>query len=172
MTREWSGLSPEIRNCRMMGDGQRDRCYLELLAVGTFKAGLNYGVVNAKWDAIGKAFHAFEPRAVAGISDGEISEMVDDPALIRSRRKIESVVEDAREVLKLEADYGGVAEWLDSMPDAETRIAGLHRHFGFMGPSTAYYFLHYAGEDVPGWHEWAEKHPEIMGRHRRQPVHT
>ncbi|HEY3317262.1 MAG TPA: DNA-3-methyladenine glycosylase I [Coriobacteriia bacterium] len=172
MQHEWSGLSPEVRHCRAQRGRERERCYFELMAVATFKAGLNYGVVNAKWDAIRDAFHWFDPSKVAAMGGGEIERIEADARVIRSRRKIEGVVDNAHKMLEIEREHGGFAEWLDSMPDPETRIAGLHREFAFMGPSTAYYFLHYAGEDVPGWHEWAERHPEIMGWSRERARHS
>lgn len=170
MRHEWSGLSPEIRSCRTQPAGERDRCYFELMGVATFKAGLNYSVVNAKWDAIKHAFHDFDPKKVAAMTGREIERVEVDPDVIRSRRKIEGVINNAHKMLDIEREYGGFAEWLDTFPDAEARIDGLHHEFEFMGPSTAYYFLHYAGEDIPGWHEWAERHPEIMGR-SHAPAH-
>ena len=78
---------------------------------------------------------------------------------------------NAHKMLDIQREWGGFAEWLDSMADPEARIAALHREFMFMGPSTAYYFLHYAGEDVPGWHDWAATHPEIMGRSHARAAH-
>jgi hypothetical protein len=170
MPHEWSGLSPEVRNCRQQRGKERERCYFELMGVATFKAGLNYSVVNAKWDAIRRAFHEFDPAKVAAMTGSELTRIETDPNVIRSKHKIEGVVNNAHRMLDIEREYGGMAEWLDSMPDPETRIAELHRNFMYMGPSTAYYFLHYAGEDVPGWHDWAKDHPEIMGR-SHQPAH-
>lgn len=164
MQEHWTGLSPEIRHCRQQAGKDRERCYFELMAVAAFKAGLNYSVVNAKWDAIKKAFHDFDPAKVAVMTGSELQHIETDPDVIRSKRKIEGIVNNANRMLDIERECGGFAEWLDSMPDPDTRIAELHRNFAFMGPSTAYYFLHYAGEDVPGWHEWAQDHPEIMGR--------
>jgi 3-methyladenine DNA glycosylase Tag len=169
----WGGLSPDVRHCRDTRGAERERCYLELMAVGTFKAGLNYRTVNAKWDAIRAAFHDFDPRKVAAMTDEEISRLEKDPRVIRSRHKIEGVVRNAQQMLELEREYGGTAEWLDSLPDPEARIRELHKRFMYMGPSTAYYFLHYAGEDVPDWHAWAEKHPEVMGRRaQRERAHS
>lgn len=167
----WGGLSPEVRHCRKAAGKERERCYFELMAVSTFKAGLNYAVVNAKWDAIRKAFHDFDPAKVAAMTGREIERVETDAHVIRSRRKIEGIVSNAHRMLDIEREYGGFAEWLDSFPDTEARIDGLHRNFAFMGPSTAYYFLYYSGEDIPGWHEWAQEHPEIMGRRATHAGH-
>jgi 3-methyladenine DNA glycosylase Tag len=163
-----TGIPPRIRACRKQPRAKRDDCYLELMSIATFKGGLNYDVVNAKWDAIREDFREFRVREVAAMTDKDVEAVETDPRVIHNKRKISSVVSNARTMEGLEREYGGVAEWLDSLPDPEARVKELHRRFMFMGPTTAYYFLHYAGEPIPPPHEWAIEHPDaVRGRRPR-----
>jgi 3-methyladenine DNA glycosylase Tag len=152
------GLSPEIRHCRLLPARQRDACWLELMAVAAFMAGLNYSVINAKWDGIRAAFFDFDVDRVAAMTPDEIEAVKTDPRVIHNNRKIEAVVSNARAMVDIRHESGGFAEWLDTMPDVEAQVKALHRRFMFMGPSTAYYFLRYAGEPVECMREPAQAH--------------
>lgn len=159
------GIPDQVRDCRKLPARERDDCYFELMSVATFMAGLNFTVVDMKWPTIREAFRGFSVDAVASLGPREIERIENDPGVIRSKRKIAGVVQNARAMQQLRKEHGGMAQWLDSIPDPETRVKELHRRFAFMGPSTAYYFLHYAGEPLPA------HRPEMRGRGRAGGSH-
>lgn len=163
-----TGIAPRVHECRSRRGREQERCYLELMSIAMFKGGLNYDVVNAKWDGIRDAFHRFDVDRVAAMTVDEIAKVRADPRVIHNARKIEGVVHNAREMRKLREQYGRFSNWLDSIPDPEQRVTELHRHFVFMGPTTAYYFLHYAGEPIPGPHEWGVEHPAAVSGSRKR----
>jgi DNA-3-methyladenine glycosylase I len=49
-----------------------------------------------------EALHQFDPGIVAGLTEGDLEELVQDTRLIRSRRKLNAVVYNARRMLELE----------------------------------------------------------------------
>ena len=72
------------------------RALWELLTLEGFQAGLAWITVLRKREAFREAFHGFDPKAVARFDKPEISRLLDNPAIIRSRAKIEATIEGAR----------------------------------------------------------------------------
>src|ERR1700733_16058732 len=64
----------------------------EALTLGVFEVGLSWSVVFGKRDAFRKAFHNFDVATVAAMTDGEVDQLVEDPSIIRNRRKIQATV--------------------------------------------------------------------------------
>ena len=72
------------------------RALWELLMLEGFQAGLAWITVLRKRDAFRKAFKGFEPKVVAKFGEPEISRLLADPGIIRSRAKIEATIAGAR----------------------------------------------------------------------------
>jgi DNA-3-methyladenine glycosylase I len=111
-------------------------------------------VVEAKWDGIRKAFREFDPRKVAAFGPKRVDELLLDEAVIRSRPKIEAVIDNAQTLLELDTEHRGFDRYLKSHPDTEAVAADLQRQFRFIGPSGAYMFLYMVGEPVPPHDRW------------------
>jgi 3-methyladenine DNA glycosylase Tag len=128
--------------------------YLEALSRPVFQAGISWRVVDAKWDGIRKAFKEFEPDKVARLGAKQVDAMLANEAMIRSRPKIEAVIDNAHTLLELDKDYGGFRKYLKAQGDTATLAADLQRQFRFIGPSGSYMFLYMVGEPVPSHEEW------------------
>jgi len=61
-----------------------------------FQAGLAWITVLRKREAFRQAFHGFDPAQVAGFGKADITRLLGDPGIIRSRAKIEATIEGAR----------------------------------------------------------------------------
>jgi 3-methyladenine DNA glycosylase Tag len=109
--------------------------YLEALSRLVFAAGMNWRVVEAKWDGIRKA-------------------LVENEAVIRSRPKIEAVIDNARTIVELDTQHHGFRRYLRSHSDFDALVADLKREFRFVGDSGAYHFLYIVNEPVPVHEEW------------------
>lgn len=132
-----------------------DRRYLEILSQAVFQAGFSWEVVRAKWPDIRRAFRHFEVGAVARFTPRDVRRMLDDPALVRNRRKIEATIENARVLRALARRHGSARAYFASLrplPYAE-KVRTLSRTFRFLGPTGVYFLLWCAGEDVPRWKE-------------------
>ena len=79
----------------------------EALTLGVFEVGLSWSIVFGKRDAFRTVFHQFDVARVAAMTGHEIDRLVEDPSIIRNRRKIQATVDNAR---ALQAASTGLAE--------------------------------------------------------------
>src|SRR6266542_4352705 len=85
---------------------QRTGDYLEVMSKAIFQTGISWQVVHNKWPGIHDAFRGFDHRKVASLTEAEMAELGSDPRIIRNRRKIEAIVDNARTMLDLEEQHG------------------------------------------------------------------
>jgi 3-methyladenine DNA glycosylase Tag len=128
--------------------------YLEALSRPVFQAGISWRVVDAKWDGISKAFKGFDPKKVAAFGPKQVDAVIANEAVIRSRPKIEAVIDNAQTLMELDAEHGGFGRYLKAHGDTAAVARDLQRQFRFIGPSGAYMFLYMVGEPVPPHEEW------------------
>ena len=122
--------------------------FLEHLSRSVFEAGINWRVVEAKWDGIREAFHGFDPAQVAAMPPAEIAAVENDSRVIRNKAKIRATVENAREVLAILDEYGSIQGYLASFPDAGAAAADLRRRFKFLGDTGVWRLLTSASRDI------------------------
>ena len=122
--------------------------FLEHLSRSVFEAGINRGVVEAKWDGIRRAFHGFDPARAAAMSPAEIAATENDARVIRNKAKIRATVENAREVLAILDEYGSIRGYLASFPDAGAAAADMRRRFKFLGDTGVWRLLTSAARDI------------------------
>ena len=72
------------------------RALWELLMLEGFQAGLAWITVLRKRENFRAAFRGFDPAQVAGFGKPEVTRLLADPGIIRSRAKIEATIEGAR----------------------------------------------------------------------------
>lgn len=68
----------------------------ELLTLEVFLPGLSWDLIQKKRDALKDAFCDFDPDLLAEFDEEDIEYLMNNPALIRNRRKIEAVVTNAK----------------------------------------------------------------------------
>ena len=141
------GAPPQVTPKRL-GD------YLEVMSKAVFQSGMSWQVVNNKWNGIRDAFRDFDAEAVARLGEREIDELTQDTRVIRNRRKIEAIIENANRMLALEAEHGGFRNYLRSHGGFEATVADLKKQFKFLGETGSYIFLYIVGEEVPPHEEW------------------
>ncbi|MCH8800302.1 MAG: DNA-3-methyladenine glycosylase I [Chloroflexi bacterium] len=128
--------------------------YLEIMSKVVFQSGMSYKVVDSKWPGIREAFHDFDAVKVAGMTPTEIDLLTQDSRVIRNRRKLESVVSNARRLLELDSEFSGFQRYLRSHGDFPTLVKDLRKQFKFLGEMGCYYYLYVIGEEVPPHEEW------------------
>ncbi|HEY7768722.1 DNA-3-methyladenine glycosylase I [Longimicrobium sp.] len=87
---------------------------LERLALEINQAGLSWLTILKKRDAFRAAFHGFDVDRVASYGDEDRARLLADAGIIRNRLKVDAVIENARRIQQLRAEYGGFAEWLNA----------------------------------------------------------
>lgn len=130
-----------------------DDVLFERIALEINQAGLSWELILKKRGALNAAFEGFDPARVAGYGEADIARLLADPGIIRNRRKIAAVIENARRVCVLRESHGGLAAWLDAhhpmrLPDW---VGLMRKTFVFMGPEVVNEFLMSVGY-LPGAH--------------------
>jgi len=81
--------------------------YLEVMSKAVFQSGMSWRVISGKWPGIHDAFRGFEPLAVASLTEAEMADLAQDPRIIRNRKKVEAIVDNARQMIELAEANGG-----------------------------------------------------------------
>ncbi|MHA3685147.1 DNA-3-methyladenine glycosylase I [Leucobacter sp. HY1910] len=129
----------------------------ERLSLEAFQSGLSWLIILRKRDAFRAAFQGFEPEIVSQFGEAEVAELMENPGIVRNRRKIDATVSNAQAVLRLHERGTTLAELVwSAMPErspapiTESQVpshspesAALAQRlkqqgFKFVGPTTAY----------------------------------
>jgi DNA-3-methyladenine glycosylase I len=138
------------------------RSLWETLMLEGFQAGLAWIIVLRKRDAFRKAFRNFDPQAVSRMGEKDITRLLDNPGIIRSRAKIEATIGGARVYLEMQSSglafsdfawnfVGGkpiqnVGPVPAATPLSETISKELKRRgFKFVGPTIVYAWMQAVG---------------------------
>jgi len=146
------------------GVPQRDpRMLWEMLMLEGFQAGLAWITVLQKRETFRKAFKGFDPKKVARFDEDDITRLLADPGIIRSRAKIEATINGARiynEMMKNGEDFadfcwsftdGKVVKGDGKTFPAQTELSQRvskelkKRGFKFVGPTIVYAWLQAVG---------------------------
>ena len=132
--------------------------YLEVMSKSVFQSGVSWQVVESKWPSTREAFRGFDAQAIADFTPAELDELATDKRVIRNRRKLDAIVQNARRMLDLEKQHGSFRDYLRSHGGFQETVADLRKQFRFLGESGAYVFLWVVDEDVPSYEEWCASH--------------
>ena len=89
-----------------------DRKHFEFLTLESAQAGLSWYTVLRKRANYRQAFAKFDPAKVASFNAAKIEQMLQDPGLIRNRRKISAAVENARHFLAVQDEFGSFSAYI------------------------------------------------------------
>lgn len=128
-----------------------DNAYFENLCRVIFQTGLNWHVVEKKWQGIKKAFFDFNVEMIAHFGDSDVERLLNNPDIIRNRYKIRAIIENAKKFLELDNQYGSFKDYLDSLDKSNNYqkvIQDLSDKLERVGPTTATLFLYSVGENI------------------------
>ncbi len=89
-----------------------DRKHFEFLTLESAQAGLSWYTVLRKRANYRQAFAEFDPAKVARFSAATVEQMLQDPGLIRNRRKISAAVANARRFLAVQDEFGRFSTYI------------------------------------------------------------
>src|SRR5207302_8977830 len=81
-----------------------ERGLYEKLCLECLKSGLSWALIMRKREGIRAALAGFEPDAVAAFGRREIEGLLNDPRVIRNRRKLEAIVRNAEATVAMRDD--------------------------------------------------------------------
>ncbi len=138
----------------------------EMLCLEGQQAGLSWITVLRKREGYRRAFYGFDVERVSAMGVADIDRIVVDPGVIRHRKKLESIVANARAVVEMERGGEGFVEivWsfvggapvvnrrasmaeVPAETDASRAMSKVlkRRGFRFVGPTTCYAFMQACG---------------------------
>ena len=158
-----------------------DQALFELLCMEIYQAGLSWETVLNKRQPFREAFHGYQIQAVAEMTDTELEDLLENPAIIRNRAKIFATRVNAQAFLRLQTEYGSFDAYLWSFVEGKTIVNDVpdyrqtpaktplseklakdlkKRGFKFTGPVAVLSFLQAAGlvNDHENDCEWKSGH--------------
>ena len=69
-----------------------DSVYFENLCRIIFQAGLNWQVIDGKWETTKKAFANFDIKEIACFTDSDVQRLLKDPGIVRNKGKIKAII--------------------------------------------------------------------------------
>lgn len=143
-----------------------DRKHFEFIVLDGAQAGLSWQTVLRKRETYRKAFDNFDYGKVARYNENKITELLNDPGIIRNRLKVNSAVQNAKAFLEVRKEFGTFDEYiwqfvggnpihnswksLKELP-AKTPISDAmskdmkKRGFNFVGSTICYAYMQAAG---------------------------
>jgi len=138
------------------------RALWEKLMLDGFQAGLSWAIILKKREAFRKAFRNFDPVKVARFKEADVTRLMKDAGIVRSRTKIEAAIGNARAYLAMQKageDFSGFIWGMaggkplqnsGSVPtqtplSVEISKALKKRGFKFVGPVIVYAWMQAVG---------------------------
>jgi 3-methyladenine DNA glycosylase Tag len=128
-----------------------DNVYFENMCRVIFQAGLNWQVIDGKWETIKKAFADFNIKEIACFTDSDVQGLMNDPGIVRNKGKIKAIIQNAQNFIAIEKRFGSFQKYLDSLDKSgnyTNAIKDLVNTFKWLGPPSASLFLYTVGEEI------------------------
>ncbi len=77
------------------------------------QAGLNWLIILKKQESFRQAFDDFNIEKIAAYGEDDIERLRNDKSIIRNKLKINAVIHNANQILKLQVEHGSFKNWLD-----------------------------------------------------------
>lgn len=143
-----------------------DRKLFEFLVLDGMQSGLSWKIILNKRDSFRKAFDNFNPKKISAYTKRDVTRLLADEGIIRNRRKIESVINNAGRFLETKKEFKTFDSYVWSFVDykikknrfkqwseipaitneSETMSKDMKsRGFAFVGPTVCYAFMQTVG---------------------------
>lgn len=143
-----------------------ERKLFEFLTLEGAQAGLSWMTILKRRENYRKAFDNFNPETISRYDEYKVEELLRNEGIIRNRKKIESVIQNANAFLEVQKEFGSFSTYIwgfvngtpvinhweesEDVP-AYTEVSEAmskdmkRRHFSFVGPTICYAYMQAAG---------------------------
>lgn len=166
---DWKNTSPENQAYHDKEWGipvHDDSRHFECLMLEALQCGLSWSIIIRKRDTVRACFDDFDYVKVAAYTEADIERILNTEGMIRSRRKVEAIIHNARCFQKIADEFGSFSEYIWRYTDNVTVIYEGHdkglipssnalsedisrdlrkRGLKYLGPVTVYAYLQAAG---------------------------
>ena len=143
-----------------------DTHLFEMLILEGAQAGLSWTTILKKREAYREAYEGFDPVRVAAFTSRRQAQLLKNPGIVRNRLKVEAARNNARTVLRVQDEFGSLADYLWGFVDgeviqnrwqdvqqipAQTPVSVAmskqlrKQGFSFVGPTICYAFMQAVG---------------------------
>lgn len=160
----WCAIAPEFIDYHdkewgfPVADDQR---LFEKLCLESFQSGLSWRTILAKRENFRSAFEHFDFYKVASYTENDIQRLLADKGIVRHRGKIEAVINNARQAVRIAEQEGSLAAFFwrfeptgdhhqpqsASTSEESVLLSTTLKKLGwkFVGPTTVYAFMQAMG---------------------------
>lgn len=130
-----------------------DRVLFERLCLEIFQAGLSWELILKRREGLNAAFDGFDPDVVAAYGEDDVVRLLADARIIRNRRKVAAIIDNANRLIALRGEYGSFAGWLAANHPRTLKdwVKLFRKTFAFTGGEVVNEFLMSIGY-LPGSH--------------------
>jgi len=143
-----------------------DRLLFEMLILESAQAGLSWATILQKRAGYLQAFDNFDAKKVAKYSAKKVEKLLQNSGIVRNKLKINATVENAKQFLEIQKEYGSFDIYIWSFADvkpinnawkkqsdvpAKTQVSDAmskdlkKKGFKFVGPTTCYAYMQATG---------------------------
>ncbi|MCC2877616.1 DNA-3-methyladenine glycosylase I [Lachnoclostridium pacaense] len=99
----------------------------EFLMMEVMQCGLNWNMMIQKREIFRQCFDGFDYDKVAAYGDRDVERILVAEGIIRSRRKVEAVIHNARRFLEIREEYGSFSRYIWSFSKGKTILYAGHQ---------------------------------------------
>ncbi len=89
-----------------------DKKQFEFLMMEAMQCGLNWNMMIQKRDIFRECFDGFDYQKVADYTEADVLRIMETKGMIRSQRKIEAVIHNARCFIKVREEFGSFSDYI------------------------------------------------------------
>jgi DNA-3-methyladenine glycosylase I len=89
-----------------------DKKLFEFLILEGAQAGLSWLTILKRRGGYRKAFPGFDVQKVAKFTNAKVEKLMQDPKIIRNRRKIEAAIKNARIFIEIQQEFGSFSKYI------------------------------------------------------------
>lgn len=106
-----------------------DQHLFEMLILEGAQAGLSWETILKRREGYRKAFHGFDPKKVAAMTDKELEALLQNEGIIRNRLKVYSARTNAKVFLEIQKQFGSFSNYLWGFLPEKKPIKNAWKHF-------------------------------------------
>jgi len=99
-----------------------DRKLFEFLMLEGVQAGLSWSLVLKKREGYRKAFDGFDFLKIARYSKDDVERLINNPAIIRNRLKINAAVSNAQNFIAIQEEFGSFEKYIWQFVNGKTIV--------------------------------------------------
>lgn len=107
-----------------------DKRHFEYISLEVMQCGLNWTLMLKKREIFRTCFDNFEYNAIARFDEAKIEQILQTEGMIKSRRKIEAIIHNAKCFLSVIEEFGSFDKYIWSYTDYQTLIYKSHQEEG------------------------------------------